>query len=82
MSMHDSGRMLLAFYANSMGRLWNLLDARCLFKFKAGLSAEQDSEKDESEESAVEEEKADRAASKTLKSEQTRRVLKQFDFLK
>lgn len=66
--MHDSGRMLLAFYANSMVRLWNLLDARCLFKFKAGLSAEADSDEENSvdgkddDDSAVEEEKADKAA--------------------
>ena len=70
MSMHESGRMLLAFYANSMVRLWNLLDARCLFKFKAGLSAQENSD-EESDESAnaVEEEMADKAASKALKSD-------------
>lgn len=63
MSMHESGRMLLAFYANSMVRLWNLLDARCLFKFKAGLSAEAESDAEsEGDESGVEEEKADKAA--------------------
>ena len=84
MSMHESGRMLLALYANSMVRLWNLLDARCLFKFKAGLSAQQnsDEESDESASSVVEEEKADKAASKALQSVKARQVLKQFDFMR
>ena len=44
LSMHSSGRMMLALYQNGMLRLWNLLDARCLFKRKVGLSREQDSE--------------------------------------
>ena len=82
MSMHDSGRMLLALYANSMVRLWNLLDARCLFKFKAGMSACADSEEEDGDDSGVEEEKADIETQKTLLSEQTRRVLKEFDQLR
>ena len=58
--MHESGRMMLALYANSMVRLWNLLDARCLFKFKAGMSADAGSDEEEDgDESGVEEEKAD-----------------------
>ena len=69
-SMHDSGRMLLALYANQMVRLWNLLDARCLFKFKAGLSGQQESSADEDGDSAVEEEeREDKAASKNLKAD-------------
>ena len=39
-SMHNSGRMLLALYANGMVRLWSMLDARCLFKKKAGIVEE------------------------------------------
>ena len=38
MSVHQSDRMMLALYANGMLRLWNLLDGRCLFKKKVGLS--------------------------------------------
>lgn len=86
--MHHSGRMLLALYANGVLRLWNMLDARCLFKFKTGMSADQDSDAeaedgkiDDEDEDAVEEEKADIEAQKALKSEQTRKVLKQFDKL-
>ena len=64
--MHESGRMLLALYANSVVRLWNMLDARCLFKFKAGLSATEDSEADAEENNeegeGVDEEKADMEA--------------------
>ena len=66
LSMHESGRMLLALYANGLIRLWNMLDARCLFKFKAGLSASEDSDADagENREEAegVDEEKADMEA--------------------
>ena len=86
--MHYSGRMLLALYANGVLRLWNMLDARCLFKFKTGMSADQDSEAEAEEEyrmeydaDAVEEEKDDIEAQKNLKSEETRKVLKQFDKL-
>jgi len=61
LSMHDSGRMLLALYANGVLRLWNMLDARCLFKFKAGMSAneESDQEGEVAPGEAVEEEKID-----------------------
>ena len=64
MSMHWSGRMLLACYANGMVRLWNMLDARCIYKFKAGMSTtadelEEDEKDGDEEEDAVEEEKAD-----------------------
>ena len=42
MSMHPSGKMLLAIYANSMMRLWDLMSARCIFKKKVGLIEEAD----------------------------------------
>ena len=42
--------MLLAFYQNGMLRLWNLLDARCLFKRKVGLSREENSDDEEEKE--------------------------------
>lgn len=45
--MHPSGRMILAFYANGMIRLWNLLDARCIFKKKVGMSEDEDSDEEE-----------------------------------
>jgi hypothetical protein len=37
MSLHKSGKMLLALYANGMLRLWNMMNARCTFKRKVGL---------------------------------------------
>ena len=81
--MHDSGRMLLAFYANGVLRLWNMLDARCIFKRKVGLSAQEDSEEDAEagmdDEAPVEEEIEDIKQSKGLQSEKTRKVMKQFD---
>lgn len=43
LSMHKSQRMCLALYANGMLRLWNLLDARCIFKKKVGLIDENQS---------------------------------------
>ena len=49
LSMHHSGRMLLALYGNQMMRLWNMLDARCIFKKKAGLVKESESEKESDE---------------------------------
>ena len=48
--MHCSGRMLLALYANGMLRLWNMLDARCIFKKKVGLINEEESESEEEDE--------------------------------
>jgi len=63
--MHESGRMLLALYANGVLRLWNMLDARCLFKFKAGMSADPESEVDKESEEEVKEEKKDVTAPKT-----------------
>ena len=44
--------MCLALYGNGMLRLWNMLDARCIFKKKLGLdvpeSDESENEDDES----------------------------------
>ena len=80
MSMHDSGRMLLALYANGVLRLWNMLDARCLFKFKAGMSANGDSEQEGEEmrdgEHLVEEEKIDQVKAKFLQTDKVKAVLK------
>ena len=45
--MHSSGRMLLALYANGMVRLWNMLDARCIFKKKAGLDKESENDEED-----------------------------------
>ena len=60
MSMHNSGRMLLALYANGMVRLWNLLDARCINKRMLGLSADSE-ESDAEEDKEKEDEKEDKA---------------------
>ena len=52
--------MCLALYANGMLRLWNLLDARCIFKKKVGLVDEEESsgeENEESDESSLEDQK-------------------------
>ena len=37
MSMHPSGRILLALYGNGVLRLWNLMEARCQYKRKVGV---------------------------------------------
>jgi len=42
--------MCLALYANGMLRLWNLLDARCIFKKKVGLIDEEQSSSENDEE--------------------------------
>lgn len=46
LSVHSSDRMLLALYANGMLRLWNLLDARCIFKKKVGIQADSSDDED------------------------------------
>jgi len=77
--------MLLALYANGVLRLWNMLDARCIFKKKVGMSAESSGSEDEEDQAEndddefVEEEKEDKAYMKKLQSEAARRVLKQMD---
>lgn len=48
MSLHHSGKMLLALYNNGVLRLWNMQTARCTFKKKVGLIEEgEPSEKSE-----------------------------------
>ena len=42
MSLHRSGKLLLAIYQNRVVRLWNLMNARCTFKRKVCLSAEEE----------------------------------------
>jgi len=83
LSMHESGRMMLALYANGVLRLWNMLDARCLFKKKVGLSNQtsgsEDSDGDEGE--VEEEEKKDMEKTRQLGTEAARRVRKQFESL-
>jgi hypothetical protein len=37
MSLHPSGKMLLALYDNGVLRLWNMMEARCNFKRKVGV---------------------------------------------
>lgn len=51
LSMHKSQRMCLALYQNGMLRLWNMLDARCLFKKKVGLEQEESEDEDDSDKS-------------------------------
>ena len=41
-SMHNSGKMLLALYGNGVLRLWNMMDARCHFKRKLGVIEEEE----------------------------------------
>ena len=43
MSLHQSGKMLLALYDNGVLRLWNMMSARCMFKKKIGLIEEEES---------------------------------------
>ena len=67
LSMHPSGRMLLALYANGMLRLWNMLDARCHYKRKVGLSGESDNEDEEVKKGEkTDEEKADEVMKKFM----------------
>ena len=40
MSLHHSGKMLLALYDNGVLRLWNMMEARCNYKKKMGLIEE------------------------------------------
>ena len=54
MSLHNSGKMLIALYANRVFRLWNLMEARC--KYKTKLNVE---ESDGAEESENDDELAD-----------------------
>jgi len=55
MSLHQSGKMLLALYDNGVLRLWNMQSARCTFKKKVGLIEEgEPSEKSEDDEEGEE----------------------------
>jgi hypothetical protein len=48
MSMHKSGKILLALYANGVLRLWNMMEARCKFKRKVGtIESDNNSDNDE-----------------------------------
>ena len=51
MSIHHTGKMLLALYDNGVLRLWNMMEARCNYKKKMGLITEEsDDEKQDSDE--------------------------------
>lgn len=66
MSMHPSGRILLALYANGVLRLWNLMEARCQFKRKVGVLEENEhNSQDESIEEENEEDQEE--VEKTIK---------------
>jgi protein MAK11 len=53
MSLHSSGKMLLALYANGVLRLWNLMEARCKYKTKINVR-ESDGEESENEDPELE----------------------------
>jgi hypothetical protein len=78
LSLHHSGKILLALYANGMLRLWNMMTARCTFKRKVGLLDETDeleeSEAEEGEEGG-EDELLEVALNKKDLSEQDRSVV-------
>jgi len=52
MSMHRSGKILLALYANGVLRLWNMMEARCKYKRKVGIIESDDNNNTEGEEDA------------------------------
>ena len=51
MSLHHSGKMLLALYDNGVLRHWNMMEARCNYKKKMGLIEEDPEAQEEKEES-------------------------------
>lgn len=51
MSLHPSGKMLLALYDNGVLRLWNMMEARCNFKRKVGVVDESQDDDDKKEDS-------------------------------
>ena len=51
MSLHPSGKMLLALYDNGVLRLWNMMEARCNFKRKVGVIEEDEEAKHDEEQS-------------------------------
>ena len=54
MSLHPSGKMLLALYDNGVLRLWNMMEARCNFKRKVGVIEEEEEEKKDDADAASE----------------------------
>lgn len=48
-SLHPTGKMLLALYQNGMLRLWNLMEARCKYKRKVNLNEDKDPSESENE---------------------------------
>lgn len=53
MSMHNTGKILLALYANGVLRLWNMMEARCKFKRKVNV-VEEGGEQSENEDADLE----------------------------
>jgi len=51
MSLHPSGKMLLALYDNGVLRLWNMMEARCNVKRKVGVVEEIEGDQEQKEES-------------------------------
>ena len=49
MSLHPSGKMLLAVYGNGVLRLWNLMEARCKYKRKLNVIEENAGEESEND---------------------------------
>lgn len=68
-------------YANGVLRLWNMLDARCLFKFKAGLSANKESEVDEDDEEEGDGEGAKVEKEEKKEDDETKKMLEQYALL-
>lgn len=59
MSLHSSGKMLLALYDNGVLRLWNMMTARCTFKKKMGLIDDEESSPKNEDEAEEDEEEDD-----------------------
>jgi len=51
MSLHYSGKMLLALYDNGVLRLWNMMEARCNYKKKMGVIEEVEEGQEQKEDS-------------------------------
>jgi len=54
MSLHLSGKILLAMYANGVLRLWNMMEARCKYKRKVNVLEEKDAMESENEDADLE----------------------------
>lgn len=48
-SLHQSGKMLLALYKNGVLRLWNLMEARCKYKRKVNVKDNDNPEESEND---------------------------------